>query len=723
MGKTQIFRKDGSEIIEGSANGGWYYEYSDDKYTLCGVDEAYYYKTSRASSRDTFYVYATESDNSNNAFLGESLAWGNDKFIERYQYDERYYDLDYFGKINTELAQRDENYVATIDGKKTIWNWLKNEVNGKSHGGCSDWFIGDSTEISNLIYSNLLYHNNQNLLDSLTLFWSSEEGYMYDYEAASCDSAIIASCSSEALPDYTVKKNLNEISGNPIYCAAIRSFGGKRTTFNDGSDTLYDKKSDLISNLCKKIEELVSCGEINFYFDDLSNEESYKIFNENIENLISMAETEIFNATDEQHVTLLYELYQQKFNTICDIYNILSRREDADDLQYSDISKIIESVYECSNFEQIESIQSIIRQDSVEKVKSQALQSLNDFKKLTEQSGKGGKALDDMIGYYIWCINDIASSDADAYIEVLNYVNTCINRVNNDISKLTISIDYGTSENSFTLGVYNGAPTSIPVEYYGPELSNINEKKPVGGMMFFNNLNAFNDCEYFFYSSSSDSAQALSGTILDISSEAKFYSRKGGHSVPASLTTNPDGSGTTFKRRPGDKSIIVNLSDDETLYLQWGEPDQKYYVYAGNNEKFYHSYTVRWSTQYNHGYGYTDNYFGSGKITTDSILESNDNTLLFDDSMWKYIKDLRECSFNECNDWFIGSVSEYDQLLKLKREIITDNLNNGVMALLSSTESIDAGSYYNWTSLWGSLTWHGNFRLTSYGLVYPIRTF
>ena len=174
------------------------------------------------------------------------------------------------------------------------------------------------------------------------------------------------------------------------------------------------------------------------------------------------------------------------------------------------------------------------------------------------------------------------------------------------------------------------------------------EYLPLGGRVFYVNSSGGSGAEYHFYDASYNEITDQTVTGL---ANAKYYSKTGTASA--------------------DKFYVYDTTNKLKSGYIWG--------YYGTST------------------GVTGNSIGSGKRNTTTVLKRSD---IPSGSIWEYVKDMRDSKIGGCDDWFIASTAEQDQL---ESSGLVDWYNN--YFIWSSVENASRSAYrwYYSTSYWSNL--------------------
>ena len=190
------------------------------------------------------------------------------------------------------------------------------------------------------------------------------------------------------------------------------------------------------------------------------------------------------------------------------------------------------------------------------------------------------------------------------------------------------------------------------------------EYLPLGGRVFYVNSSGGSGAEYHFYDASYNEITDQTVTGL---ANAKYYSKTGTASA--------------------DKFYVYDTTNGLQSGYYWG---------------YYKTST-----------GATANSIGSGKTNTATVLSKGVPTD-YTPNIWSYVKDMRDSKIGGCDDWFIASKAEQDQLR-----------SSGLVDWYDSYyiwSSVEYDSYYACSWLYRNSGWRsGNKNFTDY--VFGCRAF
>ncbi len=164
--------------------------------------------------------------------------------------------------------------------------------------------------------------------------------------------------------------------------------------------------------------------------------------------------------------------------------------------------------------------------------------------------------------------------------------------------------------------------------------------------------------------------------------------------------------GGTIFYDAGDNGETYKFYDEnmeEITGIPIGNTEVKYYSISGtpSKDRYYVFNPNLDSDRCYWGYddittGATDDYIGSGKINTAKVMAITDTSYsnkahgMSEPSIWEYIANVNSGEgTNGCNDWFIGSMAEYD---KLKETGLSSGIR--LYETWTSVESEDSKAYF-----------------------------
>ena len=120
----------------------------------------------------------------------------------------------------------------------------------------------------------------------------------------------------------------------------------------------------------------------------------------------------------------------------------------------------------------------------------------------------------------------------------------------------------------------------------------------------------------------------------------------------------------------------------------------------------------------------TTNAIGSGKTNTDLVMAADSGKYVTDNSngvatIWYIIKQMRDGLYGGCDDWFVGSRAELDELRKFMAANPTVLAELGITNWFSSSyiwSSAENSAQYAWFWNYNSQDWNSYYKYISYSV-------